>query len=520
MGRRRARLGRLRPRLQGLPAAQRGVRLLGQLLVRRLLRGGQLRLRLLLAGAVRAGQGDRRARRGRPPAALLHLPAGHVALRRRVAGLGLRRGDERVPGARPGPLHARPGAHRGRASRCSPAAGRCSQRCRSPSAIFANPMAFVVCGPLMVADVLGRPECRRRYLWFFVALAPFVARASRHGGGVQRARRLPQRDLAAHAVPRLRPRRAGPGGRERRTSPPPVRHPLPHLLGALRAVVRHAGEPAGQQHRTLLLRVRAPAAVPPAALAAQAPVPLRRSGDDPHRAVRRAADQRAVQPLHAHRRVAADARRVLRPGAGRGAAVLRPQLPHPRGGAAPPRGGGVLPRGRATPSRAAGTARRTPCTTGSSTPPTTPPTYTAWLRAHGRGVRLPRRRAARRVEPARGAHPPRRRRSSSSWSRPAPGPSTGCGARAAARRPGRRQRRHQPCGPPPDRLQRERGRARTGSSSRGRRTGRLEGGAGALAPADGGLHRPATWTTPDPYVLRFEVTPGRVLDTTLGKLGV
>lgn len=41
-------------------------------------------------------------------------------------------------------------------------------------AVFANPMAFVVCGPLMVADVLGRPECRRRYLWFAVALAPFV----------------------------------------------------------------------------------------------------------------------------------------------------------------------------------------------------------------------------------------------------------------------------------------------------------------------------------------------------------
>jgi hypothetical protein len=39
--------------------------------------------------------------------------------------------------------------------------------------VFANPMAFVVCAPLMVADVLGRPQCRRRYLWFFAALAPF-----------------------------------------------------------------------------------------------------------------------------------------------------------------------------------------------------------------------------------------------------------------------------------------------------------------------------------------------------------
>ena len=41
--------------------------------------------------------------------------------------------------------------------------------------VFANPMAFVVCGPLMVADVFGRPACRRRYLWFAVSLAPFVA---------------------------------------------------------------------------------------------------------------------------------------------------------------------------------------------------------------------------------------------------------------------------------------------------------------------------------------------------------
>jgi hypothetical protein len=40
--------------------------------------------------------------------------------------------------------------------------------------IFSNPMAFVVCGPFMVADVLGRPETRRRYVWFFCALAPFV----------------------------------------------------------------------------------------------------------------------------------------------------------------------------------------------------------------------------------------------------------------------------------------------------------------------------------------------------------
>lgn len=41
--------------------------------------------------------------------------------------------------------------------------------------VFANPMAFVVCGPFMVADVIARPECRGRYVRFVVALAPLVA---------------------------------------------------------------------------------------------------------------------------------------------------------------------------------------------------------------------------------------------------------------------------------------------------------------------------------------------------------
>ena len=40
--------------------------------------------------------------------------------------------------------------------------------------IFANPMAFVVCAPFMVADVLARPKARRRYVWFLATLAPFV----------------------------------------------------------------------------------------------------------------------------------------------------------------------------------------------------------------------------------------------------------------------------------------------------------------------------------------------------------
>jgi hypothetical protein len=38
--------------------------------------------------------------------------------------------------------------------------------------IFANPMGLVVAVPLMLTDFIARPETRRRYLWFGVALAP------------------------------------------------------------------------------------------------------------------------------------------------------------------------------------------------------------------------------------------------------------------------------------------------------------------------------------------------------------
>ncbi len=40
--------------------------------------------------------------------------------------------------------------------------------------IFANPMAFVVCLPFMLSDVVARPPLRRRYVWFIGALAPFI----------------------------------------------------------------------------------------------------------------------------------------------------------------------------------------------------------------------------------------------------------------------------------------------------------------------------------------------------------
>jgi len=40
--------------------------------------------------------------------------------------------------------------------------------------IFTNPMAFVVCLPFMLSDVVARPPLRRRYLWFGGAVAPFI----------------------------------------------------------------------------------------------------------------------------------------------------------------------------------------------------------------------------------------------------------------------------------------------------------------------------------------------------------
>ena len=83
-------------------------------------------------------------------------------------------------------------------------------------------------------------------------------------------------------------------------------------------------------------------------------------------------------------------RAVLRPGARRGRGALRPGLPHPRRRAAPPLGGAATSRRPATRSRAAGTARPTPSTTTSSTRATT--RTSTWPGCeHGRAVRLPAR---------------------------------------------------------------------------------------------------------------------------------
>lgn len=48
--------------------------------------------------------------------------------------------------------------------------------------VFVNPMGIVVAGVLMLADVLARPALRRRYLRFFLALAPAVVARLLVGG--------------------------------------------------------------------------------------------------------------------------------------------------------------------------------------------------------------------------------------------------------------------------------------------------------------------------------------------------
>ena len=149
----------------------------------------------------------------------------------------------------------------------------------------------------------------------------------------------------------------------------------------LRRLVRHAGEPPGQQHRPLLHGLRAAAAPAAAPHAAAAAVPLRRARDHPHRAVRPPAVRHRDQPLSStpwsgRRPRAPTSRRRWRPPAtsttpttgstssrcavtGRRSTSLRP----------------------ATRSRAAGTARPTRSTTASSTRPTTPPSTSPGCRA-------------------------------------------------------------------------------------------------------------------------------------------
>ena len=182
----------------------------------------------------------------------------------------------------------------------------------------------------------------------------------------------------------------------------------------------------------------------------------------------------------------------------------------------------------ATPSPAAGTGRRTPSTTASSTRPTTPPSTSRGCRAWAWSTssRRWRGRWTRGAGARRGCW--RARRPSPSSSRPAPGASTGCAtpSRSWCRT---RRRPRRPAGP-----RRRRGRSASSgtsaSSSRVTRPGtywlkvtsspywELEG-PGTVHPRpdrfmDLRLRRSGT------YTLRFVVTPSKALDVMAGRFGL
>ena len=173
----------------------------------------------------------------------------------------------------------------------------------------------------------------------------------------------------------------GAGRRERRAPAPAVRRPLPRLRGRVRRLVRHARQSAGQQHRPLLHGLR-PAAAPAAAShAAAAAVPLRRARDHPHRAVRPPAVRHRDQPLSQRGGAAADHARATSRPRWRPLATSTTPTTASTWSRCAATGRRSTSRRPATPSRAAGTARRTRSTTASSTRPTTRPSTSPGCRA-------------------------------------------------------------------------------------------------------------------------------------------
>ena len=310
-------MGRRRPRLQGPPAARRRLRLLGHVLVRRRVRRHHLRLRLLLARAVRLRRAHRHPRGRLHPGLVLPLRARPVEDRRRVAGVGLRARHDALPRARAGPLRAGAGADAGRprAARAPPArvggaagrprhlrepdgtGGRGAVRAHGPHRPAGGAAALRCCSP---------PPSPR----------PSSCASPSASGSRSRASYLNETSqlmvfLGFALVG------AGAGRRERRPSAPALHRALPRVRGPLRRVVHHPRQPDRQQQRSLLHGLRAAAPSPAAPHAAAPAVPLRRARDHPHRAVRPPAVRHRHQSLPQRRRAPADHARVLRPRARR-----------------------------------------------------------------------------------------------------------------------------------------------------------------------------------------------------------
>ena len=213
--------------------------------------------------AVVPGAAARRRRRRAAARPLLPLPARHVGDRRRLAGWALRAGHGAVPRQRSGPVRARAGAHHGRPRPARPRAGRSGRRSRSRSACSPTRWrrwwsAFwwrtSSCGRRSGDGTCGSPSRSRR------SSSP----------GSSSAWRSPSRvylnQSAAAQVHRLRPRRRGAGRLTPRTRAGRSRVFLVYAALSVR-LVRHAGQPAGQQRRPLLLSLgrRSSSAAAPAA---------------------------------------------------------------------------------------------------------------------------------------------------------------------------------------------------------------------------------------------------------------
>ena len=189
-------------------------------------------------------------------------------------------------------------------------------------AVYANPMAFVVRGLLMLADVLGRPECRRRYLRFFAVLAPFVLVRLLLGWAFSE----PSAYLNETSQLMLYLGFALAGLALAGVNAAHPRRPFLILFVTYSAICVLSfvtpGSPLGNNIGRFFRVFGLPLLLLLLQHAAEAALPIRGSRGHPHRPLRSAAGERPVQPLHADRRAAAGARLVLRAGPCGGGAVL------------------------------------------------------------------------------------------------------------------------------------------------------------------------------------------------------
>ena len=238
--------------------------------------------------------------------------------------------------------------------------------------VFANPMAFVRVPPFMLADVARAAGVRRRYLWFAALLAPFVAvrlvlgaAFSEPGGYLNETSQLmlylgfALAGLALAGVNAAHPRR------------PFVILFLTYAAVCVLSFVT-PGSPLGNNIGRFFFVFGLPLLFLLRHSRLQRPFPYGDLAVDPDRAVRRCC--RSAPPYSHFTRTdewPQTRARVLRPGAGRGARSTTTRTTASTSWRCAATGRPTTSPRPATPSRAAGTGRRTPSTTASSTRATT-----------------------------------------------------------------------------------------------------------------------------------------------------